>query len=103
MVAEEDRYRVADRQPVHTEPFCLLNQEWFIVERWTPLDRDPPPSKSSDQHNEGYEPPSCLIDRAENAGWLRAQATPEFPEIKHLCTADTRAGDRYQDPWHPGW
>lgn len=32
-----------------------------------------------------YEPPNCLIHRAESAAWLRAQATSEFPEIKHLA------------------
>lgn len=46
---------------------------------------DSPPSKMSDQHNECYEPPSCLIHRAESAAWLRAQATSEFSEIKHLA------------------
>ncbi|KAG2142197.1 hypothetical protein BD769DRAFT_1662333 [Suillus cothurnatus] len=43
------------------------------------------PSKASDQCNEDYEPPSCLIHHAESAAWLRAQATSEFPEIKHLA------------------
>ncbi|KAG1833702.1 hypothetical protein EV424DRAFT_1363737 [Suillus variegatus] len=93
MVAEEDRYRATDCQPVHTEPFCLYTRNGSLWKDGRPLIADPPPSKPSDQHNEGYEPPGCLIHRAENAAWLRAQATPEFPEIKHLCTADTRAGD----------
>ncbi|KAG1748455.1 DNA polymerase family A-domain-containing protein [Suillus paluster] len=43
------------------------------------------PSNMSGELNEGYEPPSCLIHRAESAAWLRAQATSEFPEIKHLA------------------
>ncbi|KAG1763684.1 DNA polymerase family A-domain-containing protein [Suillus occidentalis] len=46
---------------------------------------DSPPSKASGQHNGCYEPPSCLIHRAESAAWLRAQATSEFSEIKHLA------------------
>ncbi|KAG2357822.1 hypothetical protein BDR07DRAFT_1379855 [Suillus spraguei] len=40
------------------------------------------PSKASDQD---YEPPNCLIHRAESAAWLCAQATSGFPEIKHLA------------------
>jgi DNA polymerase gamma 1 len=50
-----------------------------------PMTTDSPPSNASDQHTECYEPPSCLIHRAESAAWLRAQATSEFPEIKHLA------------------
>ncbi|KAG1862190.1 DNA polymerase family A-domain-containing protein [Suillus subluteus] len=50
-----------------------------------PMIVDSSPSKASDQHNKGYELPSCLIHRAESAAWLRAQATSEFPEIKHLA------------------
>jgi DNA polymerase gamma 1 len=50
-----------------------------------PMIADSPPSKASNRDNEGYEPPSCLIHRAESAAWLRAQATSEFPEIKHLA------------------
>ncbi|KAG0693387.1 DNA polymerase family A-domain-containing protein [Suillus ampliporus] len=50
-----------------------------------PMTADPLPSKISSEYNEGYEPPSCLIHRAESAAWLRAQATSEFPEIKHLA------------------
>ncbi|KAG2067134.1 hypothetical protein BDR04DRAFT_1159428 [Suillus decipiens] len=53
------------------------------------------PSKASDPC---YEPPNCLIHRAESAAWLRAQATSEFPEIKHLAqqTSGQRPGDRHK-------
>lgn len=34
---------------------------------------------------EGYKEPDCLTHRASNAAWLRAQATADFGEIKHLA------------------
>ncbi|KAF7800115.1 hypothetical protein EIP86_011360 [Pleurotus ostreatoroseus] len=32
----------------------------------------------------GYNQPNCLVHRADNAAWLRAQVTNDFAEIKHL-------------------
>lgn len=34
---------------------------------------------------ENYKQPDCLVHRANNAGWLRAQATSDFAEVKHLA------------------
>ncbi|TCD69541.1 DNA-directed DNA polymerase gamma mip1 [Steccherinum ochraceum] len=34
---------------------------------------------------EGYQEPNCLTHRASSAAWLRAQATSDFAEIKHLA------------------
>lgn len=46
----------------------------------------PPPSIIfAECDDKGYEPPSCLVHRAGSAAWLRAQATSEFSEIKHLA------------------
>ncbi|KAG1834876.1 DNA polymerase family A-domain-containing protein, partial [Suillus variegatus] len=58
-----------------------------------PMITDSLPSKASYQHGNDYEPPSCLIHRAENAAWLRAQATSEFPEIKHLAQTSGQVTD----------
>lgn len=58
-----------------------------------PMIADSLPSKASYQHDSGYEPPSCLIHRAESAAWLRAQATSEFPEIKHLAQTSGQVTD----------
>ena len=33
----------------------------------------------------GYQRPDCLVHRAKSAGFLRAQATDEFAEVKHLA------------------
>ncbi|KAH7908894.1 DNA polymerase family A-domain-containing protein [Hygrophoropsis aurantiaca] len=33
----------------------------------------------------GYQSPDCLVHRAESAAFLRAQATSEFGEVKHLA------------------
>ncbi|KAH9024697.1 DNA polymerase family A-domain-containing protein [Lactarius pseudohatsudake] len=33
----------------------------------------------------GYEPPDCMRHRADNAAWLRAQATNSFAEVKYLA------------------
>ncbi|OJA17615.1 hypothetical protein AZE42_01199 [Rhizopogon vesiculosus] len=54
-------------------------------ERPMSLGSDRPPSQMSEEYDEGYEPPSCLVHRAVGAAWLRAQATSEFAEIKHLA------------------
>jgi len=42
---------------------------------------------------EGYQSPDCLKHRAKGAGFLRAQATTEFAEVKHL--AQTDSGQKY--------
>ncbi|KAG2023737.1 gamma DNA-directed DNA polymerase [Coprinopsis cinerea AmutBmut pab1-1] len=34
---------------------------------------------------EGFQTPDCLVHRAPNAAWLRAQATTDFAEIKALA------------------
>lgn len=34
---------------------------------------------------EGYGHPDCLVHRADNAAWLRAQATSDAAEVKHLA------------------
>ena len=34
---------------------------------------------------EGYQRPDCLVHRAKSAAFLRAQATDEFAEVKHLA------------------
>ena len=36
-----------------------------------------------------YQAPNCLVHRAKNAAWLRAQATSEFAEIKLLAQKAT--------------
>jgi DNA polymerase gamma 1 len=33
----------------------------------------------------GYQRPNCLVHRAESAAFLRAQATDEFAEVRHLA------------------
>ena len=33
----------------------------------------------------GYQRPNCLVHRAKNAAFLRAQATDEFAEVRHLA------------------
>ena len=38
---------------------------------------------------EGYEEPRCLEHRASGAAWLRAQATSEFAEIRHLAQLES--------------
>ncbi|KAH8103142.1 DNA polymerase family A-domain-containing protein [Cristinia sonorae] len=38
---------------------------------------------------EGYKQPDCLAHRASSAAWLRAQATSDFAEIKHLAQQAT--------------
>lgn len=43
---------------------------------------------------EGYEEPQCLEHRASGAAWLRAQATSEFAEIKHL--AQLESGQKFE-------
>ncbi|KAG2055926.1 hypothetical protein BDR06DRAFT_953305, partial [Suillus hirtellus] len=58
-----------------------------------PMIADSLPSKASYRHDNGYESPSCLIHRAESAAWLRAQATSEFPEIKHLAQTSGQVTD----------
>ncbi|KIJ11720.1 hypothetical protein PAXINDRAFT_181805 [Paxillus involutus ATCC 200175] len=42
-------------------------------------------------HNDltGYQRPDCLIHRAQSAAFLRAQATNEFAEVKHLAQQAT--------------
>ncbi|KAF8431092.1 DNA polymerase family A-domain-containing protein [Boletus edulis BED1] len=34
---------------------------------------------------QGYQPPDCLVHRAKSAAFLRAQATDEFAEVRHLA------------------
>ena len=50
-----------------------------------PMNSDCPPPKVLEECDEGYQPTSCLVHRAGSAAWLRAQATSEFSEIKHLA------------------
>jgi len=45
----------------------------------------------------GYREPDCLAHRASSAGWLRAQATSEFSEIKLLARAEKRATEGDKD------
>ncbi|KAH7927291.1 gamma DNA-directed DNA polymerase [Leucogyrophana mollusca] len=40
---------------------------------------------AADGDLEGYHPPDCLTHRAQSAAFLRAQATSEFAEVKHLA------------------
>ncbi|KAL4247568.1 DNA polymerase type-A family protein [Abortiporus biennis] len=42
---------------------------------------------------DGYKQPECLVHRADSAAWLRAQATSDFAEIKHLAQKVT--GKKY--------
>ena len=48
---------------------------------------------------EGYEEPRCLEHRASGAAWLRAQATSEFAEIKHLAQLDS--GQKFEGGIRP--
>ncbi|THH06421.1 hypothetical protein EW146_g9614 [Bondarzewia mesenterica] len=50
--------------------------------------------KVSDALLEGYQEPNCLQHRADNAVFLRAQATDDFLEIKHLAQKAT--GKKYE-------
>ncbi|KAI0063819.1 gamma DNA-directed DNA polymerase [Artomyces pyxidatus] len=43
---------------------------------------------------DGYREPDCLRHRADSAGFLRAQATDEFAEVKHLAQQVT--GEAYE-------
>ncbi|KAI9450870.1 DNA polymerase family A-domain-containing protein [Lactarius psammicola] len=42
----------------------------------------------------GYKPPDCMGHRADNAAWLRAQATNSFAEVKYL--AQEASGVRFE-------
>jgi len=42
---------------------------------------------------DGYREPNCLMHRADSAAFLRAQATTEFAEVKHL--AEKAYGQRF--------
>ncbi|EGO04129.1 hypothetical protein SERLA73DRAFT_102478 [Serpula lacrymans var. lacrymans S7.3] len=48
----------------------------------------------SDDASEDYRSPDCLTHRAKSAAFLRAQATSEFSEVKHL--AQQTSGDTYE-------
>ena len=56
----------------------------------SPMVEERPPSDLL----EGYQKPNYLAHRADNAAWLRAQATSEFAEIKIL--AQKASGRKYQ-------
>ncbi|PBK75099.1 hypothetical protein ARMSODRAFT_929171 [Armillaria solidipes] len=50
---------------------------------------------------EGYVEPSCLIHRSPSAGWLQAQSTKDFGEVKHLAkeeSAKKNAGSTGSQP-----
>ncbi|TFK46570.1 hypothetical protein OE88DRAFT_1638280 [Heliocybe sulcata] len=53
------------------------------------VDANPTPSVSD---LAGYVEPDCVAHRGSSAGWLRAQATQEFAEIKQLAKAARKGG-----------
>ncbi|KAF8267209.1 DNA polymerase family A-domain-containing protein [Lactarius quietus] len=61
----------ADGRPMEEEP---------VETTWDPL--------------VGYNPPDCMRHRADNAAWLRAQATNSFAEVKYL--AQEASGVRFE-------
>ncbi|KAI0040878.1 hypothetical protein FA95DRAFT_1566035, partial [Auriscalpium vulgare] len=88
---ETDMPCVTPSQPVPIPPGESLDMEQILSKtHGGSLWADQRPTHADEQAQlvgslEGYSAPDCLRHRADSAAFLRAQATDEFAEVKHLA------------------
>jgi len=73
--------------PLVIPPGESLNIEQTLERTGGSLWRDGRPMsvKKNEEEMRGYQQPDCLVHRAKSAAFLRAQATNEFAEVRHLA------------------